>query len=340
MRQHIRQHTQHTGQDGRIARFISVFGCFTHSLPGGLSELFSLFRRLIHRFSASPILRGSVVFMFVAFLLLAPGITATNETILNNTSTNESTTVLLEDLPVGYVLLDEDTNITNVTELLNTSTVGNDVGSGVVGEIVNVLDNDTNTSGFYVRLDDPAPVPELIVEFGDIVQERVRARQPVILTQQLTITNEGGADQYIINLWEYATELEELHLTKVEEITISLAGEVVSNQQIFSVDLATDETVELLITYVHKPVVATEDCTDVYLFELLPSGAIFEERDLPLSTLLGTKCTVHATSDAAFTYVDVEIPLSNIIVSDEQTIQSSSPIVITGDTIVLGGVDS
>jgi len=193
----------------------------------------------------------------------------------------------------------------------NTTSSSNETNQiPLKGEII--LLNETN--GYYVLLGDSETKTNLKVNFSKITQLPVIINEPVVMKQELTISNEDNETLIeTINLWDYETQIPEENLKDLIKIEIlDENNNLESEKPILETKLSPNETKKYLINYVYAPITKYVTCKKQTLADIIPKGAIITETELPLDTIITNNCNVKVSYDGLLEFENITIRLPEI----------------------------
>ncbi|MGM5480824.1 MAG: hypothetical protein ACQESE_00270 [Nanobdellota archaeon] len=214
-------------------------------------------------------------------------------------------------------------------ESITTDTDENDSIKLVSGEVITDTDITTNSSSYYIELDETAEPLELNVSVDGTEQGDVQIDVPVKFTQELSVTNVAPSEvELTINLWKLRG-VDDALLNDMNSLEITSNGTLISEQSLFPLRLEANESKNLMITYTLPEVTMTMECTEKTIEDVLPEDATITEAELNISSVLTKECSVQVAHDGSAVYEDVTIPLDQVDVKDLITVIDAS----TGDEL-------
>ena len=214
-------------------------------------------------------------------------------------------------------------NATNESSTTFNESAEND-SLPVSGDVITDVDNVSNTSSYYVKLDNSTGSENILVTVNATEQEDVIPDAPVIFTQRITISNTGTHEiDKAINLEEHP-EVDSRLLDEAVSLRITSNNTLVSEQAMFPITLDAEESKRVLVSYKLPSVNVNINCSQQRIADLLPEDATITKTEINTSKVLTKKCTVEIAHSGNISYEDVMIPLERFDADNLNTVVDSS----------------
>lgn len=160
--------------------------------------------------------------------------------------------------------------------------------------------------------EDPATISltSLNVEIGTIHQLQVTLGEPVIMYQELHITNTNNKTiNSTISLSNYPDKIPAVYLDEYVSLSISSVGKLQSAQPIIPVTLGPYQSKDYILEYEFVPVYKNVTCKEITILDYLPEDAIILPSSLPPETVIEKNCNVKIHHEGDIHYYNVEVTL-------------------------------
>jgi hypothetical protein len=154
---------------------------------------------------------------------------------------------------------------------------------------------------------------DLNVELGTIHQLEVTIGEPVIMYQELKITNTNNQTiNASILLSDYPEQLPEVYLNEYVSLSITSEGEMHSAQPVLPISLGPYQSKEYILEYEFVPVYKEVLCEEITIQDYLPEDSQILPSSLPPETVIEKKCNVRIHHDGEIHYYNVEVSLEEL----------------------------